>query len=252
MTYNIRNGGQPDRLDAVVDVITAHRPDLLALQELRGFDQAALDRLATATGMAAYLARSRSGQPVAVLVRAGGAVTAARRVRGPFQHAAAEVTVATDGGPLTVIGTHLCPYSGRWRLAEARALARRVDPDGLLLLMGDLNSLDPWTDHAERVRSLPPRYRSRHLWRGTVDTRAVAALADAGLVDLFRPGGQDHSVPTHLGGTEFARMRLDYLLGTEPLAALTRSYRIVSGGAAETASDHYPVLAEMDLTIVCA
>jgi endonuclease/exonuclease/phosphatase family metal-dependent hydrolase len=251
MTYNIRDGGRPDRLDAVLDVITAHRPDLLALQELRGVDQVALDRLATATGMAAYLARSWSGQPVAVLVRGRGAVLAARRVRGPFHHAAAEVTVATDRGPLMVIGTHLCPYSGRWRLAEARALARRVDPGGLLLLMGDLNTLDPWTDHAERLRGLPARYRSRHLRRGAVDTRAVATLADAGLVDLFRPGGQDHSVPTQLDGTEFARMRLDYLLATEPLAGLARSYRIVTGGAAETASDHYPVLAELDLAIVC-
>jgi exodeoxyribonuclease-3 len=226
MTYNIKDGGRPDRLDAVIDVITAHRPDILALQELRGFDQAALDRLSTATGMAAYLARPRSGQPVAVLVREGHAVEAARRVRGPFHHAAAEVTVTTDQGPLTVIGTHLCPYSGTWRLAEAHALARRVDPDGLLLLMGDLN----------------PR---------PVDTRAVGALTGAGLVDLFRPGGGDYSVPTQLDGTEFAPARLDYLLATEPLAALARSFRIVTGGAADTASDHYPVLAELDLAIVC-
>jgi endonuclease/exonuclease/phosphatase family metal-dependent hydrolase len=250
MTYNVRNGGQPDRLDAIVDVITTHRPDVLALQELRGFDHAALDRLATATGMAAYLARSWSGQPVAVLIRGRGTVTAARRVRGPFHHAAAEVTAATDRGALTVIGTHLCPYSGARRLAEARSLARRVDPDRLMLVMGDLNTLDPWTDHTERLRRLPARYRSRHLRRGTVDTRAVAALADAGLVDLFRPGGQDYSAPTRLGGTEFYRMRLDYVLGTPPVAALTRDCRIISGGATETASDHYPVLAGLDLSTV--
>src|SRR5438094_3603486 len=101
MTYNIRNGGRPGRLDAVLDVINAHRPDVLALQELRGFDQPALDRLATATGMAAYLARSWSAQPVAVLVREGRAVGGARRVRGPFHHAAAELCVTTDRGALT-------------------------------------------------------------------------------------------------------------------------------------------------------
>jgi endonuclease/exonuclease/phosphatase family metal-dependent hydrolase len=250
MTYNIKDGARPHRLGAVLDVINAHRPDVLALQELRGFGRAALDRLATATGMAAYLAWSWAGQPVAVLVREGR-VEAARRVRGPFYHAAAEVTVATDRGPLTIIGTHLYPYSARLRLAEARALARRVDPDRLLLLMGDLNTLDPWTDHTERMRGLPARYRARHLWRGAVDSRAVATLAVAGLVDLFRPGGPAHSVPTQLGGTEFASARLDYLLATEPLATLTRSCRIVTDGLAETASDHYPVLAELDLAIVC-
>src|SRR2546423_8366573 len=217
MTYNILVGGQPDRLDAIVEVIAGQRPDVLALQELRGFDRAALDRLATATGLAAYLARPRSGQPVAVLVRPGSRVRATRRLRGPFHHAAAEITVATDRGPLTVIGTHLNPYSRTWRLAEARALARRIDPNRLVLLMGDLNG--------------PP--------------------AVAGLVDLFRPGGPVHSVPTRFAGEEFTPARLDHILATKPLAALARGYRIVTGGLADTASDHYPVVAELDLAIVC-
>ena len=217
MTYNILVGGQPDRLDAIVEVIAGQRPDVLALQELRGFDRAALDRLATATGLAAYLARSRSGQPVAVLVRPGSRVRATRRLRGPFHHAAAEITVATDRGPLTVIGTHFNPYSPIWRLAEARALARRIDPDRLVLLMGDLNG--------------PP--------------------AIAGLVDLFRPGGPVHSVPTRFKGEEFTPARLDHILATKPLAALARGYRIVTGGTADTASDHYPVVADLDLAIVC-
>jgi exodeoxyribonuclease III len=217
MTYNLLTGGRPGRLDAIVEIIRTQRPDVLALQELQGFDRAALDRLATATGLAAYLARSRSGQPVAVLVRPGATVTAARRVRGPFRHAAAELTVATDRGPLTVIGTHLNSYSRIWRLAESRALARRIDPDRLTLLMGDLNG--------------PP--------------------AIPGLVDLFRPGGPVHSVPTRFKGEEFTPSRLDHILATRPLAALARGYRIVTGGAADTASDHYPVVADLDLAIVC-
>jgi endonuclease/exonuclease/phosphatase family metal-dependent hydrolase len=44
-------------------------------------------------------------------------------------------------------------------------------------------------------------------------------------------------------------MRLDYVLGTEPVARLVRSCRVVSGGESETASDHYPVIAVLDLTI---
>jgi exodeoxyribonuclease-3 len=126
----------------------------------------------------------------------------------------------------------------------------------MVLLMGDLNSLDPWTDHAERLRALSPRYRHRHLLRGGgVDTRAVRWLADAGFVDLFReagpgPGSKDYTAPTEQGGgSEFSRMRLDYVLGTEPVARLVRTCRVVSGGDRETASDHYPVVAELDLTI---
>jgi endonuclease/exonuclease/phosphatase family metal-dependent hydrolase len=261
MTYNIKNGGQPDRLDAIIRVVAAYRPDVLALQELAGFDRdrgRLMREVASAVGMSGYLAKSWFGQPVAILVRAPGTVTSARRVRGPFHHAAAEVTMATDRGPLTILGTHLCPYSGQRRLVEARTLARQVDPGRLMLLTGDLNTLDPWTDHRERLRALPDQHRSRHLQNGKLDTRAVAALADAGLVDLFRqvgePGTQDYSVPTEHGdGTDFdARMRLDYVLGTGPVARLATACRIVSGGETESASDHYPMLAELDLTPLAA
>jgi exodeoxyribonuclease III len=258
MTYNIRDGGEPDRLDGIVRVVTAYRPDILALQELRHFDRDQGRRMrdfAAATGMAPFLARSWFGQPVALLVRHDARVLGAKRIRRPFHHAAVEVTVSTDRGPLAAIATHLDPFSGWRRRWEARWLAARVRRDRLMLVMGDLNTLDPWTDHTERLRALAPGYLRRHVRRGAaVDTRAVAVLADAGLVDLYRaagdPAGLDYTAPTaHGGGTEFSRMRLDYLLGTAGVAAVTRSCRIISGGEAESISDHYPVLAELDLSL---
>ena len=257
LTYNIRNGGLPDRLDRIVEVVTAQGPDLLALQELRGFDRDLGRRMravAQATGMSPFLGRSWFGQPVAVLVREPARVLERQRVRRPFHHAAMEVTVATDRGPLTATSTHLNPYSGGRRRWEARWLAARVRRDRLMLVMGDLNTLDPWTDHTATLRELPPGFRGRHLRRGAVDSRAVAVLADAGLVDLYRqagdPAGLDYSAPTKDGGgTEFSRMRLDYILGTPGIADLTRTCRIISGGATESASDHYPVLVEIDLSL---
>jgi exodeoxyribonuclease III len=254
MTYNIKNGGQPDRLDAITRVIAGIRPDILALQELQRFNRDGgrlIWRMADDLGMRPHLLPSWFGQPVAVLVRADAPVISAGRIRRPFHHAAARVTVGTDRGPLTVIGVHLFPYSGRRRLWEARWLARWTDPRRMVLLMGDLNSLDPWTDHTQRLRELPRQYRSRHIRRGgDVDTRALRALAGAGFVDLFRQSGagRDHTVPTGHGGEEFSRMRLDYLLGTAPVARLVRTCRVVHGGEADAASDHYPVVAELDLT----
>ncbi|MER7893426.1 endonuclease/exonuclease/phosphatase family protein [Micromonospora sp. NPDC094482] len=260
MTWNIRTGGRDgdgrDRRDAIVEVITAQRPDVLALQELRGFDADLLAGFADRLGLRPHLARSCLGQPVAVLVRPPLRTLAAGSLRRPFHHAAARVALATDAGPLTVLGTHLNPYSGGWRRIEVDWLARAVRraPGGLALLGGDLNALDPATDHAGRLDRLPPAYRRRHLRRDgrTVDTRAVAVLLRAGLVDLYRAaGGPDEAegltVPTRHGGAEFAGMRLDYLLGTPALAARTRDCRVVRGGAADYASDHYPVLAEVAL-----
>jgi endonuclease/exonuclease/phosphatase family metal-dependent hydrolase len=260
MTWNVRTGGRdrtgPGRLDRIARVVADERPDLLAVQELRGFDSGdALAGFAAEVGMRAHLARSRFGQPVAVLVRPPLRVLAAGPVRRPFHHAAVRVTVATDAGPLTLLGAHLDPYCGLRRRVEAGWLAAAVRraPGELALLAGDLNTLDPDTGHADRIARLPPAYRRRHLRRDgrTPETRAVARLAAAGLVDLHRalaPGDAGLTAPTrHGGGAEFSGMRLDYLFATPALAWRARSCVVRRGGDAEHASDHYPVLAGFDL-----
>ncbi|WP_406036541.1 endonuclease/exonuclease/phosphatase family protein [Micromonospora sp. NBC_00898] len=259
MTWNIRTGGRDrdglDRLDRIVAVVAAQRPDVLALQELRGFDRGGLlADVAGRVGMVPHLARSCLGQPVAVLVRPPLRVLSAGRVRRPFHHAAARAVVDTSAGPLTVVSTHLDPYSGGRRRMEADWLAvaaRRAGP--LTLVAGDLNTLEPGVDHTARLAGLPDRYRRRHLCRDgrTVDTRAVSRLIEAGLVDLWpHLGGAEPdglTVPTRHGGAEFAAMRLDYLLATPAVAALARQVRVVRDGAADRASDHYPVVADLEL-----
>ncbi|MGN9776479.1 endonuclease/exonuclease/phosphatase family protein [Micromonospora sp. H33] len=257
-TWNIRTGGRDagggDRRDLIVRVVTDLRPDVLAVQELRGFDDRVLAAFAERLGMRPHLARSWFAQPVAVLVRPPLRVLAAGRVRRPFHHAAQRVTVATDAGPLTVFSTHLNPYSGGRRLMEADWLAAALRRTGgeLALVAGDLNTLDPSVDHTERLAGLPDRYRCRHLRRDgrTVDTRAVARLLDAGLVDLWRHGSPEPegwTVPTRHGGAEFVPMRLDYLLATPAVAELTRQVRVIRNGDADRGSDHYPLSVDLDL-----
>lgn len=229
-------------------------PDVLALQELG--DLTALGRLpalAEAMGMRAFPARSWFGQPVAILVRPPGRVGTIAPVRRPFHHATQRVVVDTTAGPLRVLCTHLHPYSGTRRLIEARwvAAACGIARSQLTLLMGDLNSLDPWIDHRDRIGRLAAEYRSRHLRpnSSTVDTRAITMLERAGLVDLFRRTGhgEPETAPTRHGGAEFSGMRLDYLFGTPALAARTRTCSVLRGDVADVASDHYPVIAELDL-----
>lgn len=231
VTYNIKDGGRPSTLPVVLDL----SPDVVALQELRG-------GAPTLPGFAAFAARSWFGQPVAVYVRSGLEVLAAGPVRRPFRHAASRVVVATAAGPLTVVSAHLHPHRPGARLREARRLVAAVRGRGLALVCGDLNGLAPGAS----VGDLGLPYRLRHLRPdGSVDTRAVAALSAAGLVDLGAAAGP--TVPTALDGAEFSVMRLDYLFGTPAVAARVRSCRVVTGGAAETASDHHPVLVDLDL-----
>lgn len=251
MTYNIRDGGG-ERLDAIGRVIAAAAPDVVAVQELRG--EPALGPL---TGMhqlvvrpwrPALARRRRTGQPVGLLVAPHLRVLAAGAVPRPFFHAAAWARLATPIGPLTVVSAHLFPYWGRVRLAEARWLVGFVRREADAVLLGDLNSLDPYADHTLSLARLPMPYRRRHLRRlsGRPDVRATALLARRGLVDVFgRCGtGQAWTVPTTRGGgAEFTELRLDYVLATPRVAGRFTECRVVTGGAAEAASDHYPLLA---------
>lgn len=259
LTWNVKTGGSGGRLGSMVGLIARERPDILALQELRDFPRHGARRMrqvAEAVGMTPFLAPSVFGQAVAVLVRPPLRITGRSAVRWRLHHAAASVVVPTAAGPLTVVSTHLNPISPYRRMREARWLAARHRPArGPVLLAGDLNALDPGTDHRDRLARLPERYARRHLGPdGAPDTRAIAAFAAEGFVDLWAARGGDPlaglTVPTTRGGgAEFsaAGMRLDYLMAAPSVAALAGPPRVVRGGEAEFASDHYPLAVELDL-----
>jgi len=259
MTWNVKTGGidrgRPDRLPAIAAVIDRERPDILALQELRDFDRHGgrrMRELARTAGMTAHLAGSIFGQPVAVLVRPPLRIADRTSVRWRLHHAAAVAAVPTDAGPLAVVSTHLNPVSPERRRREARWLAARYSSRaGLVVLAGDLNALDPGSDHADELARLAAGYRRRHLAAdGTADTRAMAAFASRGFVDLWPVVGKGdgRTAPTTGGGgPEFSGMRLDYVLAGAPVAGRARDAYVVRGGYAERASDHYPVVVDFDL-----
>jgi exodeoxyribonuclease-3 len=258
LTWNVRTGGSGGRLDAIVTLLRRERPDLLALQELRGFPGRRMREVAGALGMTPFLAPSVFGQPVAVLVRPPLRIVDWSAVRWRLHHAAAAVRVPTTAGQLTVVSTHLNAISPYRRLREARFLAARHRPaKGPVLLAGDLNALDPGTDHTARLAALSGPYARRHLAAdGTADTRAIAAFRDAGFVDLWPATGAapvadgGPTVPTTQGGGhEFSRlgMRLDYLMASPAVAARATDARVLRGAEAEYASDHYPLMVDLDL-----
>lgn len=237
LTYNILTGANRGRLDAVCAVIAAAAPDVVAVQELRGDPPLALH-----TGMRLHVAPPRTGQPVGLLVAPHLRILRSGTVPGPFHHGAAWVELDCEGGPLTVISTHLFPYWGFVRVYEARRLAAFAAGRRRVVLMGDFNSLDPWTPYGQ----VQQRHR-RWFGRGGPDTRAMALLARRGLVDVFRRVGEGPgwTVPTALGGAEFVPSRLDYVLASTAVAGDFTVCRVLTGGGAASASDHFPVLAKI-------
>jgi exodeoxyribonuclease-3 len=237
MTWNILVGGQ-DRLDAIATVIRREQPDILALQELKGWTARRTHDFATQLNMHAHLAPSIFGQPVAVLARR--TPTRTRSITWRLHHAAAVATI----GDLTVVSTHLNPFSPERRRREATWLsACFFRTRQKVLIAGDLNSLDPNTDHTEALARISAGYQRRHLRPdGTPDTRAIKAMLDAGFADVG--SGIGPTVPTDgLRKDEFGAFRLDYLMASPPLAKLTRYVSVLRDEVTDRASDHYPVVA---------
>jgi exodeoxyribonuclease-3 len=210
-------------------LINRERPDVLALQELRGFERAEFE---AATGLVGHVAPSVFGQAVGVFWRPSLTVIGRRSFRWQLHHAVSAVTLGAGGGSLTVVSAHLNPYAPERRRREAVWLTARLAHRGPLVLAGDLNSLSG-------PGPLPPGYEKRHLGPdGTIDTRAMAAFASA-FTDAGRDAGD--TVPTGLQGAEFAPMRLDYVLLTGGLEA--SEARVVRNDP--IASDHYPVVVSL-------
>jgi exodeoxyribonuclease-3 len=257
MTYNVLTGGRdvdgPGRLALIAETIRSVEPDLLVLNECNGFELdgfRSLYRLEAELGMRGILAQAQSGFHVAFFHRVGR-VTEAHVLAREVHHAVLAVTLEVGGTTLRVIGAHLCPFGGDARLLEVQHLIRFLKQDNVIIA-GDLNALSPHDVARYQPERWLPRRRSRHVLAesgGRLDTRAISALEEAGLLDVLRQrGSAEPTVLTRLGaGHEDYQARIDYVFATASAAArVTRAER-VHGGHVEAASDHYPLLVDLEL-----
>lgn len=253
MTYNILKGGfnddGTDRFDALVNVIRAQAPDVLTLTECNHFERDGYRRFYAferALGMRGLLGIAPSGFHVAVFAR--NAQFVQHELTADWvQHAILRVDMVLEDRPLSVIAAHLCPFGGAIRLNEAQFVAGSARGEHVLLA-GDLNALSPHDVSHYDPSSWSPRRRARHTLPvgGSLDTRAIEVLEDAGLIDLARKYSTQF-VPTALtplrAFESHYHVRLDYLFATPALARTLRSVEVIRGGQADYASDHYPVVA---------
>lgn len=250
-TYNIGTGGVGDdlnsRLPLIHAVVCAARPDVLAIQEANEFDLRAHRRFfafEAATGLRGLLAPSSTGFHSALFVRRD-IQPVALWTQVPEGNRRMELLLRGPSGlELTVCGLHLDAISPEVRLVGAH-YAVTAPPS---IVLGDFNNCradDPGV--AETFVTWPPRCRARN-GGVRVDDRLFAVLERAGYVDLFRrlhPGEPGHTVVK-------AVLRIDHIFATDDLAARAPACNVLRTPETERASDHYPLVADFDLTMVAA
>lgn len=242
LTYNIQHGGT-GREGQLCAVIAAARPDIVVLQEATV--PKVVERVAKDAGMSQWA--SARGESLGFMSR--GQV---RHFEWHHPRLSRHAFLEIDPGPheFRIFGVHLSALYSAWterhRVIELRALLNGIQrhQHGFHVLAGDFNTLAP--GDLLDFRNLPNRLRAL-VWLsgGQIRWRTIQLVLDAGYVDAFRAlhdGEAGYTFPTWA-----PHVRLDYLFAPSGFSKRIHGCEIFTHPAAAAASDHLPLLADVDV-----
>ncbi len=241
-TYNIRAGGV-GRVPQIVEVLARAAADVVILQE--AIYPEIVQSIGEGLGWTTVIAqRSHS---VAALSRLPVRTSDYRRA--PTGRDVLELRL--DEPDLRLFGVHLAAglsqRGERRRIVEVTHLleiAKDGAGDAPIVLLGDFNAVAP--GDAPFVRRMPLWIRALLRFDGGIRTEAMTAVAGAGFTDAFRGANPGLAGLTLPSGAPV--IRLDYVMLDESLAGRVAGCRTGEPGPlAAAASDHLPVIVELDL-----
>jgi exodeoxyribonuclease-3 len=242
LSYNIRFGGR-GREHRIAEVIRAVAPDLVVFQEAT--DPIVVARIAQATSM------TTCGALAAHSIGFISRIEIARHewlYPAGARHGVLEIELK---GGARVFGLHLSARFSKWsearRVREIGALLESIKEhqEGFHVLCGDFNTLAP--DEILDTSHFPLWIKAL-VWVSGRDIKrdTVRRLLDAGYRDGFRtlhPEDRGYTFPVW-----DPHVRLDYFFIPQRHAArLTGCEVITAPPEAAHASDHFPLLAHIDL-----
>lgn len=260
MTYNTLFGGfdgsDNKRYKLLVEIIVEENPDVLFVQELKGYtldSSKLLFQLENEIGMRGFMAIApHTGQNTAVFIKSHIVPLSFETDNVHFHHATSILKVRIDGvdKPITLISTHLNPLGPQLRLNEASYFINYASSNEYTILAGDFNSVSPHDEEPFDIHELQDHFKARYLSTdGTSSDRTVlSTLHLAGFVDVgkYLKKNKETTVPVKgFKGTEFMSFRSDYILTTKSLVDKFVNYRVIKDGKTDYASDHYPLIAEL-------
>lgn len=267
LTYNIHHWkGTDGRVDAgrVAEVIRESEADVIGLNEVfhpaiaQPGDQPLLEVMARRLDMAYVFGETLSFYPEAGFSAPYGN---ALLTRYPILSAEAHLMVdlpgyeqrgflrvaldTSDSSPLTVYATHLDHRREDARLAQAKSMLGLVArySDHPHVILGDFNALAP-SDFAKQPDKLTPATSPEKCGREVVSGgQVVTHILQLGYVDSYAIAGEG---PAETWSTENPQVRIDYAFLSPKLAARLLHCRRWESVLAHVASDHFPVLIELD------
>ncbi len=257
-TWNVN--GIRARLDFVRLWLAERQPDVVGLQELKAPDDEFPHAEIESAGYTALTHGQKSWNGVAVLLRDGcEAEVVQAGLPGQEDFGARLLTVRVDGGDGLDFTTVYVPNGKSlehddfprklaWLDALAAHFESQHDAARPGVLCGDFNvvptGLDSWNEAK----------LAGGIFHTDEERKRFQRFLDQGFVDLFRATHPDEAAFSwwdYRGGAFHRKqgLRIDFLLGTGPVAARTREVVIDRDWRKKqeglTASDHAPVVAEL-------
>ena len=241
LSYNIRFGGL-GREDRLAQVIKNISPDLVVFQEATA--PSVIERVAKESDMPVWAARQRHS--IGFISRIEIDRYLWHYPEGS-KHSFLEIVPA--GTDVSIFGLHLKARFSKWderrRVREIRSLLKALEDrqHGFHLLVGDFNTLAP--GELLQVERMPAWIRAL-VWMSGRDIKreTIQVLIDAGYVDGFRLLHQEKGFTFPVWDPH---LRLDYVFVPMHSADRIKSCEVIVSEATRKASDHFPLLAQVDL-----
>ena len=259
MTYNVWLGfGKKKTIDAGIKWIASQNCAVIALQELKGFNQKRLKIVAQKWGHNyAVIFDRKGGFPQGLTSKTP--IEKIEQIQ-PENNPKLRGTLHCKTAGIHFFIVHFDPHNYLHRRKEASAVAKRVIPlvktGEKVIVLGDFNAhsiadkefLASQTVLLEKLRAKEDSRHRAFDENGNLDFSTVQTLLDAGLTDP-----STHSLPTfptrllfqETDPAEFSCLqeRIDFILVSPPLAGGIILYP--RDEVLNTISDHYPVIFEL-------
>jgi exodeoxyribonuclease-3 len=259
ITYNIYVGMHLDSTagkPAFVKWVQQMNPDILALQEVTGFTQASLEKLA-----------QEYGHPYAVLLIEGEKYPVALTSKYPIVNVQ-KVTDNMDRGFIMaqildyhVVSLHLTPFDYRIRRKEVHLLLNHIQAQPSKqkwIVMGDFNTVSPLDSAHYQDGRLVAGYEAyekkyapiKKLVDGRIDYTVIQKILDAGFTEAVAKKSPSFVKTVHpkrfepKTGTDVSS-RIDFIFVSRDLVQRIQDAHVLVDEFTNNYSDHYPVLLDL-------
>ena len=266
MTYNIWNGfdwgKDTTRKAACINWIRSKKPDVLALQELCGYDEQKLKEDALQWGHEYVQILKTKGYPTALT--SNKPIHVKERAIETFWHGL--LHCSTYGIDFFIV--HLSPSDCEIRLKEAKQITKRIEEleNDSFIILGDFNSFSPidasWMENklalkAKQVPLKEDKYANLRLKEfdySVISEFLACPTVDVCLGKFNLQAGFTFPTPVLIGKyghtsqtIEQERQRIDYILASPNFAKYCSKVEVFNQEETVMLSDHFPVMAEFNI-----